>query len=241
MSDEARTFLLIHGSWHGGWCWSRLAPLLVRAGHRVFAPSLTGHGDRKHLLSPAVGLSTHVEDVVNLLDYEELSDVVLVGHSYGGMVISGAADRVAERIGLLVYLDAHVPADGDSMCSLIGEEVEARLKQRVNSEGFGWIMPPTPAEAFGTSPAEGARWIDRQATPMPWKCYTEQVSIVGPAQKIDRRAYIRCSHHRRPYFETAADRYRGVAGWQVRDLPAAHNVMITHPRLLADTLLELAG
>ena len=236
-----RTFLLVHGSWHGGWCWSRLAPLLEEAGHRVLTPSLTGHGDRKHLLSPSVGLETHVEDIVNLLTYEDLRDVVLLGHSYGGMVVAGAADRAAERIGMLVYLDAHVPANGQSMCSLIGPEVEARLKARVDAEGFGWLVPPSPAATFGTADDEGGEWIDRMAMPMTWKCYRQPITIEGRLKDVKRNAYIRCSNHKRPYFEAAADRHRGKPGWQVRDLPAAHNVMITHPKLLADTLLELAG
>jgi pimeloyl-ACP methyl ester carboxylesterase len=238
-TSSARTFLLVHGSWHGGWCWSRLAPLLAAAGHRVLAPSLTGQGDREHLLSPAVGLSTHIEDVANLIEYEDFRDVVLVGHSYGGMVVSGAADRCAERIGSLIYLDAHVPNDGDSMCGLIGPEVEARLKARVDGEGFGWIMPPSPAAAFGTSPADGAQWIDRMSTPMPWKCYAEPIKLSGAIDAIGDKAYIRCSLHDRPYFKAAADRHRGAPGWRVRDLPAAHNVMITHPELLAETLLGL--
>lgn len=236
-----RTFLLVHGSWHGGWCWSRLTPLLEQAGHRVLAPSLTGHGDRKHLLSPAVGLATHVEDIVNLIRYEELEDVVLVGHSYGGMVISGAANEVGDRIGLLAYLDAHVPTHGETMCDLIGPEVERRLKARVDAEGFGWLMPPSPASFFGTSPEEGAEWIDRMATPMPWKCYGERVDMARGPDVVGQKAYIRCSLHKRPYFEAAADRSRGAPGWRVRDLPTAHNVMITHPQLMADTLLELAG
>lgn len=240
-AGASRTFLLIHGSWHGGWCWSRIIPMLESAGHRVLAPSLTGHADRKHLLSPAVGLSTHIEDIVNLIEFEDLRDVVLLGHSYGGMVVSGAADRVAERIGILVYLDAHIPSDGDSMCSLIGPDVKRRLKARVDSEGFGWIMPPSSAATFGTSPEEGGDWVDRMATPMPWKCYTEPVSITGRLESVALKAYIRCSRHERAYFQAAADRHRGKPGWRVIDLPAAHNVMITHPRLFADTLLDIAS
>ncbi|MBE2277058.1 MAG: alpha/beta fold hydrolase [Rhodobacteraceae bacterium] len=240
MTEKARTFVLVHGSWHGGWCWGRLAPLLEARGHRVLAPSLTGHADRRHLLSPAVGLSTHVEDIASLMAFSEVEDAILVGHSYGGMVIAGAADRVAGRIGQLVYLDAHVPADGQSMCDLIGPEVTANLKARVDAEGFGWLMPPTSAAFFGTTPEEGGDWIDRMATPMPWKCYAEPLALTGDPP-VMRRAYIRCVRHKRPYFQAAADRHRGAEGWQVRDIDTAHNAMITHPQLLCDTLLQLAG
>lgn len=231
------TFVLVHGSWHGGWCWARLARRLVAAGHRVLAPSLTGHADRAHLLSPAVGLSTHVEDIAALLVHEEIDDAVLLGHSYGGMVVTGVADRLPGRIRLLAYLDAHVPDDGQSMCDLIGEAVTQRLRARVEAEGFGWILPASPAAMFGTG-GEDAAWIDRKATPMPWRCYAEPVALAGGLADVRARAYLRCTRHERVYFDAAAGRAR-AAGWPVRALPAAHNAMITHPDLLAEALLAL--
>src|SRR5262245_14863398 len=116
------TFVLVHGAWHGGWCWQRVSPLLRARGHEVFAPTLTGLGERSHLLTREIGLETHVADVVNAIRWEDLTDVVLCGHSYGGMVISGAADRMADRVRSLVYLDAFVPADGQSIFDFMTAE-----------------------------------------------------------------------------------------------------------------------
>lgn len=239
---RGRSIVLVHGSWHGGWCWSRVGPYLAEAGFEVHAPSLTGHGDRSHLVSPSVGLSTHIEDVANLILWNDLTDVVLCGHSYGGMVISGVADRLAARIAALVYIDAHVPRDGQSMMDLVTAEVRERLRRRAGEEGFGWLMPPTAAEFFGTTDAADRAWIDRMCTPMPLKCYEEAVALSGEWDKVPRKLYLRMVEHRRPYFDAAADARRGKPGWTVVELPAAHNVMITHPELLASALTsELQG
>jgi pimeloyl-ACP methyl ester carboxylesterase len=139
------TYVLIHGGWHGGWCWARVAPILRAAGHDVYAPSLTGLGDRVHLLSPSVRLETHIEDVLGVLSYEDLRDVVLVGHSYGGMVITGVADRAADRVSHLVYLDAFVPRDGECLLDLLPEE-------RADA-GWNYRELPTGHDAMVTMPS----------------------------------------------------------------------------------------
>ncbi|MBS7696507.1 MULTISPECIES: alpha/beta hydrolase [unclassified Chelatococcus] len=236
---EKPTFVLIHGSWHGGWCWSRVAPILRQHGASVFTPTLTGQGERSHLLNPDVGLRTHIDDVVQTLRFNGLRNVILVGHSYGGMVIRGVQDAAPDCIHALVYLDAHVPADGDSMCALAGPEVTERLRKRVEEEGSGWILPPSPASVFGTEDPKDAAWINCLSTPMAWKAYTDVLQLAKPSADAERKGYIRCVAHKRTYFDLAADRHRGRAGWTVRDLAAAHNVMVTHPRLLAETLLTL--
>ena len=123
------TFVLVHGAWHGGWCWRFVRDLLEKSGHRVHAPSLTGLGERKHLARPDIDLDTHIADIVSLLEMEDLSDVVLVGHSYGGMVITGVADRAPERIGRLVYLDAFVPEDGKCTLDYVVPERAARMRE----------------------------------------------------------------------------------------------------------------
>ena len=136
------TFLLVHGAWHSGRCWERVVPLLEAAGHRVFAPSLTGYGDKAHLLGPEVGLDTHVDDVVGLITGEDLSDVVLVGHSYAGLVISSAANRIPERVAHLVYLDAMVPEDGESAIDV--QPMTQHLIELAETSGSGWRVPPMP-------------------------------------------------------------------------------------------------
>ena len=159
------TFVLVHGAWHGGWCWRKLTPLLRAAGQEVFTPTLTGLGERAHLGSPDVGLGTHVRDVAQVLWYEDLADVVLVGHSYGGLVIGGVADQVPERLRHLVYLDAFVPEHGQSMLDLGPPERRPAMQARVAAEGDGWQLPslqPVPWEQFVrgiyriTDPAEVA-------------------------------------------------------------------------------------
>lgn len=232
------TIVLVHGSWHGGWCWSRVTPLLRGAGLRVLTPTLTGQGERHHLLRRDTGLATHIADVVETLRFNEVGKAVLVGHSYGGMVIRGVQDRAPERLAGLVYLDAHVPQAGDSMCSLAGPEVAERLAARVASDGEGWIMPPSPAAVFGTGGADG-EWIDSLSTPMAWKAYTDALDLWQPHSEVAHQAYLRCTAHRRSYFDAAAERHRNRPGWTVRDLDAAHNVMVTHPDLLARALLGL--
>ncbi len=230
------TFVLVHGSWHGSWCWNRLVPLLENKGYRVLTPTLTGHAERGHLLSPMVNCSTHIEDIVRLIDFEDATNVILVGHSYGGMVASGAASRRLDRIRRVVYFDAHVPGDGQSMCDLIGEETTNRLKHRVEQHGFGWILPPSPASIFGTN-GEDAAWIDSMATPMSWACYDEQLKL--QSSRAVPRAYLRCGRHDRHYFESAAEQIRNE-GSPVQVLAAAHNAMITHPKLVAEALIAFS-
>ena len=137
-------FLLIHGAWHGGWCWKKVTPLLRAAGHEVCTPTLTGLGERAHLLSAEVTLDTHVQDVVGVLEYEDLRDVVLVGHSYGGMVITGVVDRAADRLAHLVYLDAFVPQDGQALADLVDSTLYTTLEEQARAEGEGWRVPALP-------------------------------------------------------------------------------------------------
>src|SRR4029450_13175141 len=136
------TYLLVHGGWVGGWIWNRVAPILRKAGHDVFTPTLTGLGERAHLANPDIDLATHIQDVVSVLEFEDLKRVVLVGHSYGGMVITGVAERTAERLNHLVYLDAFVPRDGQSVADLVSPELAASFEEGVRLSGDGWRIPP---------------------------------------------------------------------------------------------------
>ncbi|MEV6620382.1 alpha/beta fold hydrolase [Amycolatopsis sp. NPDC051106] len=226
------TFLLVHGAWHSGRCWDRVVPRLESAGHRVLAPSLTGYGDQAHLLSPEVGLSTHVDDVVRLLEDER--DVVLVGHSYAGMVISGVANAVPERIARLVFLDAMVPEDGETAA-----DVMPITKQLIDAAVDGWRVPPLPEMPpmglFGVTDPDDAAWLRSMLSDQPVRCLTEPVRLDNPAAKAIPRTHIHCVGGQRP---AGITRRPVPAGEPVRELPTGHDCMITMPAELTGLLLE---
>jgi pimeloyl-ACP methyl ester carboxylesterase len=227
------TFVLVHGAWHGGWCWGKVAPLLRAAGHQVFAPTLTGLGERSHLFSPAIGLSTHIQDVVNVLVFEDLHDVILVGHSYGGIVITGVADRMRARIARLVYLDAFVAEDGASWRALRN----APLPQ----EGAPAI-PPRPLADFGVTAEADIDWAAPRLTPQPAQTAVEPLKLTDPnIVSAFPRTYIRCLDYAMPAFAALADRISRDPAWTYRAMNTGHDAMITAPAELSALLLEAAA
>jgi pimeloyl-ACP methyl ester carboxylesterase len=244
------SLVLVHGAWEAGWCWRKVVPLLRLAGHEVFTPTLTGLGERKHLASPDVGLDTHVQDIVGVLESEELDGVTLVGHSYGGMVIAGVAERVPERLAQLVYFDAFVPEDGQALADLLPPSFSQEWADRVQTEGDGWQLPsvrPGPWETVlqdyykVTDPADLA-WLVAHLDPQPFKTMTDRVACTSPAARALPRTYIRCPMSANPAFVQAAERaQRPGSGWQYFELPTAHLAMVTMPRELAELLLKIAA
>lgn len=236
------TFLLVHGAWHGGWCWQRVARALRMAGHEVYTPTLTGLGERVHLLTRDVGLDTHIQDVLGVLEYEDLHDVVLAGHSYGGMVIAGVADRAAARIARLVYLDAFVPDDGQALADFHPGKVIAMFHERARTEGDGYKLPPTlPAEAFGiTDPADLA-WVRPRLNPHPLRTKLDPVHLTSPLAARLPRTYVYCNQPAVGPFDQFAARLRADSAWQYRELAAGHDAMIAAPGLVCAVLLEAAG
>jgi pimeloyl-ACP methyl ester carboxylesterase len=229
------TFVLVHGAWHGGWCWKKVTPLLRAAGHEVYTPTLTGLGERAHLLSREVDLDTHTTDIVNVLDYEELTDVILVGHSYAGLVIPGVAHRLPGRVAHLVYLDAFVPRDGQSLLDL--NPGSAAQQARVREEGDGWRLTPPPGARFGvTDEADGARLASRLG-PQPFATFTQPVRMGHSASPA--ATYILCTQPEG--FRRFAEQVRDDPGWRYRELATGHDAMVTQPRELADLLLEVAA
>src|SRR5436853_1016103 len=178
MAASPPTFVLVHGAWSGGWCYARVAALLRSRGHTVFTPTLTGQGERAHLFSGAINLSTHIEDVLGLFRFERLSDVVLAGHSYGGMVITGVADRIAEKVKALVYLDAFIPGDGQSLFDINIPANNQRFLAQAGASG-GLSVPAPPAAYFGVNAADAAI-VDALATPFPLGCFTEKLRLARP-------------------------------------------------------------
>jgi pimeloyl-ACP methyl ester carboxylesterase len=236
-SVETRTFVLVHGAWHGGWCWRRVAERLERQGHRVFTPTLTGLGERAHLLSAAVNLDTHIVDVVNVIRYEALSDIVLVGHSYAGFVISGVAEQEEGTIASFVFLDAFVPEDGDSMATIgtpITREAIAAAVKRSDS-----ALPPRPAELFHVNPADRA-WVDRLCGPHPIGTFTQPVKLTGVRERIGKKIYIRASGYPNVVFDAHAAKLKARPGWRVEDVPCGHDVMVDMPDHLVDILTKVA-
>ncbi len=234
-------FVLIHGAWHGGWCWQRVAPHLRAAGHEVCAPTLTGLGERVHLAHKGIDLSLHASDVVAVLETEDLTDVVLVGHSYAGMVITAVAERVAERLHNLIYLDAIVPRDGESMVDMLDQETRDRRDEQVRTTGDGWKLAPSSAEHLGISNPADAAWVSARLVPQPYGTYRESIRLNNPAAKMLPRGYIYCATGPyAPRFATFAARVKDDPAWHYAELPTGHDAMITMPAELAEVLMRLA-
>jgi pimeloyl-ACP methyl ester carboxylesterase len=232
------TFVLIHGAWHGSWCWKRVRRLLQERGHDVFTPTLTGIGERAHLLSAEVDLETHIADVINLLRWEELSDVVLCGHSYAGGVVTGVADRVPERIAALIYLDAFILQDGECVYDVLGEgprQVQIDATARI---GQGWKVPPIPAEVFNVNPLD-RRWVDRQCTWHPAAAFRQKLSLRHEALPVGDISYVVAGDFPDTPFGPFADLARS-RGWRTSALPCGHDMMLDLPEEVADLLLAAA-
>lgn len=233
------TFLLVHGGWVGGWYWAKVTPLLHVGGHHVFTPTLTGCGERAHLINPAIDLDTHIEDVTNVIQYENLGDVVLVGHSYGGMVISGVAERVPERLAHLCYLDAFVPEDGQALADLVGPAIiaDAREKAQLSSDGSRVAMP-FPLAAVGVVKDEDVMWMTPRLTPHPLNTMLQPIRLQNPASQTIPRTFIYCNNPALGFFDGFAQKAR--LGWRYREIATGHTAMVTEPRRVADLLLETA-
>jgi pimeloyl-ACP methyl ester carboxylesterase len=232
--------VLVHGAWHGGWCWRRVADRLQQAGHRVFAPTLTGVGERRHLLSATVDLETHIQDLLGLLEAEELEDVVLVGHSYAGLVISGVAARVPKRLRRLVYLDALLVEDGQSWAEAFPPGVaEARRKSATTTNGVKTIPPPDPV-IYGFADAADTEWVRRRMTPHPYAPFEQKARWGGPLGSGVPRLYIDCTRPRLDALATMKDRYRGRPDWPFVEVKTGHDAMVSDPGELTRLLLEAA-
>lgn len=229
-------FVLVHGAWHGAWCWKRVIAPLWAAGHRVFAVTLTGVGDRAHLLNRHVTLDTHIADVAKVFETEELLDAVLVGHSYGGMVITGVADRIPARLRHLVYLDAMVPHPGESWSASHSPDTRAARCKAIAEQGS--LPAPDPA-AFGLEGDDRA-WVARRQTPHPGGCYDTPLHFDAEALASLPRTFIDCNAPALPTVAVARQRVRAEPGWNVIEIATGHDAMISAPEPLLAALLALA-
>lgn len=232
------TFVLVHGTGHGGWCWQKVAQILRTAGADVYTPTLTGVGDRSHLYDGSVNLSTHITDVSNLLFYEDLRGVVLVGHSYAGMVITGVAATAPERLGRIIYLDAYLPDEGQNEVDLWPADMRAEIEAGAKA-GDGRRPPPSP-EMMGIADPAMADWVRSRITPHPIATYTEPVPKGDTRSRSLPRAYITCTEGPlTPVFGPFANKAK-AAGWPLREISTGHDAMLTAPDAVANILLELA-
>ena len=228
-------FVLVHGAWHGAWCWRRVLPALWSAGHRAFAVSLSGVGERAHVPPKSVTLDTHIADVANVIEAEELLDAILVGHSYAGVVITGVAQRSAARLRHLVYLDAVVPRPGESWSSGQSEETRAGRRQAIADHGA--LPAPAPA-IFGLTGADAA-WVARRQTPHPGAVYDARLEF--DAERIAQlpRTFISCTSPRLQTIDASRARVRDEPGWHVVEIETGHDAMISAPEPLLRVLLAL--
>ncbi len=231
-------FVLVHGAWHGGWCWRAVAERLRAAGHAVCTPTLTGLGERAHLLRADTGLSTHIDDICAVLASEELDDVLLVGHSFAGLVITGVADRLPQRLRRLVYLDALVVGSGHSALSAFPPDVQRERARTIDAEGLRMAIPAP--EKFGVSDPAQAAWLQRRLTPHPLKAYSDPLQLENAPGNGLPRTYIAVTD---PWYAPLADvrqAIRAQPDWDWRELAAGHDAMLTSPAALAQMLDALA-
>lgn len=233
---NARTFVLVHGAWRGGWCWRRVADRLQARGHKVFTPTLTGLADRSHLLDAKVNLTTHVNDIANLIKWEQLENIVLVGHSYGGFVVSGVAEKAGNKIASIVYADAFVPENGESCADLVPRVSESIAK--LSSKGE-IAMPAAPASFYAVNEKDRA-WVDEMCTPQPSAAFLEKITLTGARDRIARKTFIRGKGFATPVFDTAQARAQAKS-WTMHELPCGHDVMVDMPDQVTDILLQAAA
>jgi pimeloyl-ACP methyl ester carboxylesterase len=227
--------LLAHGAWSSAWAWKRIRPLMAKAGHDFYAPSYTGLGERDHLAAPTNDLETHIQDVLGVIRAEELNDIVLIGHSYGGMVATGVADRARDVVRKLIYLDAFVPEDGQSLFDLVPEAQRNRMRDSV-AAGDGWRIESMPPSA-DTSSAD-LEWISRHKRPQSIKCFEQRLRLPKPLDVP--RIFIQCARNaEHGPFGQFAERAKTAGNWKYYALDASHSPNVTAPDLLVKLLNEI--
>lgn len=230
------TFVLVHGGWFGGWCWQVVAQQLRANGHTVYTPTLTGLGERVHLASPQISLRTHAQDIANILIYEALRDVVLLGHSYSGMPLTLVPQLAGDRIGRMVYLDAFVPQHGDCLADLVDHN--PRMQRRVQKQGFGWLNPPPPLARWHITDPDLIASIEPRLTPQPFTSHHERVDLTdAPTLPC---TYISLTRNQKSHFIRTANRLRADPAWHCIEIDAGHLVMIEQPKRLVNCLEAIA-
>jgi pimeloyl-ACP methyl ester carboxylesterase len=232
-----KTFLVCHGAWSAGWAWKKMHPLMAAAGHRLVTPTYTGLGEREHLANPSVDLETHIQDILNVIRYEDLRDIVLIGHSYGGMVATGVADRARDLITQLIYLDAFVPEDGQSLLDL-NEPARARMMEPVKS-GDGWRIPPNPTPS-DTSPGD-TEWLSKRRVNQPVRCFDMPLKLHGGELTLPRSYIYALRATPADTFRRFAERAKSEPGWRYHEIDASHSPHVTASGALMALLQKIVA
>ena len=233
-------YVLVHGSWLGGWCWQRVTPLLTAAGHNVLAPSLTGLGDRTHVGHGVIDLDLHIKDISALLEWEDLTEVILVGHSYAGMVITAVGDRMPERVAHLFYVDAVVPEDSKAIIDLIPPEMAESIRAAAAANDDPTRMPPAPPEALGITDPGDVAWVMAKSVGMPIATHEQPIQLTGTYKNVAKRTYVACTDPVLGGLEATAAAARDDPDCNYFEIATGHDPMITKPNELADILLASA-
>ena len=236
--DASRhTFVLVHGTSSGGWCWRRVADLLQARGHKVYTPTLTGLADRSHLMSKDITLDTHILDVVNLIKWEGLTDVCLCGHSSGGVVISGAIERVLPSVSSIVFLDAFLPENGQRPSDWNSPEARAAVARALEKGEIS--RPPVPKDRYNINERD-RDWAQAQATPQPIGVSLHPIKLTGARDRVAKKTYIRATGYPHPHFDRYYAQTRADPSWRTYEVPCGHIVMLDMPQRLAEILQEVA-
>jgi pimeloyl-ACP methyl ester carboxylesterase len=234
-TSAQKTFVLVHGAWHGGWCWRRVSDLLEKKGHKVFAPTMTGLGERSHLMSKDVVLDTHIADIVNVVKWEDLEGICLVAHSYGGFPVSGALEQVLDRVSSVVYLDAFMPEDGQR-----GLDVASDFSRKGTLEAIAKgeaSRPPPKAETFHVNEKDRA-WVDSKLTAQPVGVALAPIKLTGAREKVAKKTYIRAPVYPQPAFDKYYAAKKADASWRTYEVDGGHDVMVDRSERLVEILLE---
>jgi len=231
------TFVLVHGSSAGGWCWRRVADLLEARGHKVFAPTLTGLGERSHLMSGLITLDTHITDVVNVIKWENLDRFVLVGHSYGGWAVSGAAEQVEKRISSIVFLDAFMPENGQRVLDTNSPRSRAEIEEGMKKAEVS--RPAPPASVWNVN-AKDQPWVNEKFTAQPIGVAFTPIRLTGARDRVPKKTYVRAKGYDNPNFERYYAKVKADPSWRTYEMPCGHEVMIDMPERTAEILLEAA-
>jgi pimeloyl-ACP methyl ester carboxylesterase len=231
------TFLVCHGAWSAGWAWKKMHPLMAARGHRLVTPSYTGLGERAHLAGPSIDLETHIQDILNVIKYEDLRDIVLVGHSYGGMVATGVADRARDVVSQLIYIDAFVPDDGQSLLDL-NEPARARMQELARA-GDGYRVPPNPTPP--DTPQADLEWLTARRVDMPIKCFETKLRLQGGSVSLPRSYIYATRITPADTFGRFAKRAQSEPGWRYFEIDASHSPNVTAPETLMALLEEIVA